>query len=73
VTATDDDPRRRIRQLLLSGDNLCKTRNDPVAAGRARERFAHAQVLAPVHGFDDLAGIIELRLADLDTVRPSDA
>jgi hypothetical protein len=66
MTATDDDPRRRIRQLILSGDNLRKTRHDPVAVGRARDRLTAALEIAQTQGLEDLAGIIELRLADLD-------
>jgi len=68
--APDDDPRRRIRQLVLSGDNLIKGRSDPIAAARARERFTKALDLAQAHGLDDLVGIIELRLADLDVGGP---
>ena len=62
--AADDDPRRRIRQLVLSGDNLTKVRSDPRSAARARERFLEALAIAQAHGLDDLAGIIELRLGD---------
>lgn len=68
-----DQARRRIRQLVLSGDNLRKTRNDPVAARRARERFTEAADIARRNGFDDLLGIIELRLADDDPQGPHDA
>jgi len=50
--------------LVLSGDNLTKSRTDPVAAARAQQRFAEARTIAAAHGFDDLVGIIELRLAD---------
>ncbi len=69
--APDDDPRRRIRQLVLSGDNLIKGRSDPVAAARAKERFTQARDLARAHGLDELVGIIELRLADLGVEGPS--
>jgi hypothetical protein len=51
--------------LVLSGDNLIKSRTDPVAAARARQRFTDALAIATANGFDDLVGIIELRLADL--------
>jgi hypothetical protein len=64
---SDDDARHRIRQLVLSGDNLTKARTDPASAARARERFADARALATAHGFDDLVGIIDLRLGDLVT------
>jgi hypothetical protein len=50
---------------VLSGDNLIKTRTDPLAAARARERFTRAHALAVANGFGDLVEIIELRLADL--------
>ena len=50
---------------MLSGDNLIKTRTDPLAAARARERFTRAHALAVANGFGDLVEIIELRLADL--------
>ncbi len=73
MTASDDDPRRRIRQLILSGDNLRKTRNDPVASDRARARFTDADALARAHGFDDLVEIIALRLADFDGAGRDDA
>jgi hypothetical protein len=66
ASLSDDDARHRIRQLVLSGDNLTKARNDPAAAARARERFTDARALATTHGFDDLVGIIDLRLGDLD-------
>jgi hypothetical protein len=61
---SDDDARHRIRQLVLSGDNLTKARNDPAAAARARERFVDARTLAAAHGFDELVAIIDLRLGD---------
>jgi hypothetical protein len=31
-----DDPQRRVRQLLLSGDDMLKNRHDREAADRAR-------------------------------------
>jgi hypothetical protein len=49
---------------VLSGDNLTKSRTDPVAAVRAQQRYAEAHSIAVAHGLDDLVGIIELRLAD---------
>jgi len=55
---------------VLSGDNLTKTRTDPAAAARARERYADAHALAVANGFDDLIGIIALRLADVGPAEP---
>lgn len=49
---------------MLSGDNLTKSRTDPVAAARAQQRYAEARAIAVAHDLDDLVGIIELRLAD---------
>jgi uncharacterized protein YcsI (UPF0317 family) len=49
---------------VLSGDNLTKSRTDPVAAVRARQRYTEAHAIAVAHGLDDLVGIIDLRLAD---------
>lgn len=54
---------------MLSGDNLTKARSDPAAAARATERFTQALAIARAHGFDDLIGIIELRL---DTTAPGE-
>jgi hypothetical protein len=55
---------------VLSGDNLTKVRSDEVAAARARERFVEALAIARAHGFDDLVGIIELRLGDVGAGEP---
>ncbi len=65
ASLSDDDARHRIRQLVLSGDNLTKARHDPVSVARARERLTDARALASARGFDDLVGIIDLRLGDL--------
>jgi hypothetical protein len=64
-SAPGDDPRHRIRQLVLSGDNLTKARNDPASAERARQRYADARELAVAQRDDDLVRIIDLRLGDL--------
>ena len=64
ASLSDDDARHRIRQLVLSSDNLTKSRSDPAAAARARERLTDARALAARHGFDDLVGIIDLRLGN---------
>ena len=60
----DDEARKRVRQLLLSGDNTLKHRDDPVAAERARARFEEALAVAEAAGLDDgLIEIIRRRLA----------
>ncbi len=53
-----EEARKRVRQLLLSGDNTLKHRDDPVAAERARARFEEA--LAVAEGADLEDGLIEI-------------
>ena len=61
-----DEATRRIRQLLVSGDNILKNRDDDVRFVRARERFKDAAQLAEAHGLTDSVGaIIALRLEQL--------
>lgn len=55
----DDEARRRVHQLLLSGDNTLKNRHD---ADRARERFEEARRVARDAGLDDALTIIDRRL-----------
>ena len=60
----EEEARKRVRQLLLSGDNTLKHRDDPVAAGRARARFEEALAVAEGAGLEDgLIEIIRRRLA----------
>lgn len=68
---TDADPRTRIRQLLLSGDNILKHRDDSAAWGRARERYERARAVASDAGLDDALTIIDLRLDGLAEERAS--
>jgi hypothetical protein len=58
-----EDARKRVRQLLLSGDNTLKNRDDPAARARARARFEEALALARASGLDDAVTIIERRLS----------
>jgi hypothetical protein len=53
-----DDARKRVRQLLLSGDNTLKHRDDAVGAERARARFEEALAVAEAAGLED--GLIEI-------------
>jgi len=66
---TSDDPqedaRRRVRQLLLSGDNTIKNRDDDARLPRARARFEEARRVAVQAGLDEVLPIIDVRLADL--------
>lgn len=62
----DDEARRRVRQLLLSGDNTLKGRTGPERDERARARYAEARELAAAAGLEPaLVAIIDRRLADL--------
>jgi hypothetical protein len=61
-----DDPQRRVRQLLLSGDNMLKNRHEE-AAGRARTRFEEARRVAGEAGLpESVLEIIDRRLEALD-------
>lgn len=68
-----DDPQRRVRQLLLSGDNMLKNRHDQAAA-RARTRFEEARRVADGAGLpESLREIIDRRLEMLDRRAGADA
>ena len=59
--------RKRVHQLLLSGDNTLKNRDDPQSRDRARARFAEARALATDAGLGpELVAIIDRRLELLD-------
>jgi hypothetical protein len=58
-----EEARKRVRQLLLSGDNTLKNRDDPASRDRARGRFEEALALARSAGLDDAVTIIERRLS----------
>ena len=62
---TSADPRHRVRQLLLSGDNTLKHRSDAQSVARARSRFEEAREVAVQAGLEDVLPIIERRLAEL--------
>ena len=66
-----DDPQRRVRQLLLSGDNTRKNRHDREAA---RTRFEEARRVATEAGLPaSLLEIIDRRLESLDRRAGADA
>jgi hypothetical protein len=61
------DSRHRVRQLLLSGDNILKNQRRPERVAQARERFQQAHEVATAAGLEEgVIEIIERRLADLD-------
>ncbi len=64
---TDDrDPATRVRQLLLSGDNIIKNRDNPERHSRARERYVKARAIAADARLDpSVLTIIDLRLTEL--------
>lgn len=65
-TEPTDDPQARVRQLLLSGDNLIKNRDNPERFDRARERFTKARAIAVDAELPEgLVALIDLRLAQL--------
>jgi hypothetical protein len=70
VSGAPDDPeqaRARVRQLLLSGDNMIKNRDNPERFARARERFAQARDVAASAGLgSEITTIIDLRIAQID-------
>ena len=64
---SEDEARRRVRQLLLSGDNTLKNRIDDAArVGRARSRYEDALAVAREAGLDDAVVFAQRRLDALD-------
>jgi hypothetical protein len=64
--AREEDPRHRVRQLLLSGDNTVKNRRGAERYVRARERYREARELAVAAGLEPgVLAVIDRRLADL--------
>jgi len=62
----DADARARVRQLLLSGDNTIKNRDNPERFARARRRYEDAREVAVAAGLEPgILEIIDRRLADL--------
>jgi hypothetical protein len=72
-----DDIRSRVRQLLLSGDNTIKNRDNPERFDRARQRFRDARELVVAHDLgDELLAIVDRRLEALpsqDGTAPGDS
>lgn len=64
---TDDrDPAARVRQLLLSGDNIIKNRDNPERYARARERYVKARAIADDANLGpSVLSVIDLRLTEL--------
>lgn len=63
---SEEDARRRVRQLLLSGDNTLKNRTDEARVARARARYEDALAVARGAGLDDAAVFVQRRLDALD-------
>ena len=67
--AAGDEARAKIQRLLVTGDNRLK---QGVAPEKARESYEQALVVAREAGIEDaVRPLVELRLADLDRLRPS--
>jgi len=65
--ASDDEVRHRVRQLLLSGDNVMKNRRGDERYRRARERYLEAREIAVAAGLEtQVIALIERRLDDLE-------
>lgn len=62
MTSEQDAARKRVHQLLLSGDNTLKNRDDEGRRDRARARFDEARRVAEDAGLDDALTIIDRRL-----------
>jgi hypothetical protein len=65
---SEDEARRRVRQLLLSGDNTLKNRTGVERIARARARYEDALAVARGAGLDDAAAFAQRRLDALDHV-----
>ena len=67
--STDADAHARVRQLLLSGDNTLKNRDNPERFARARRRYEDAREVAVAAGLEPgLVEIIDRRLAQMPEV-----
>lgn len=61
---TDVDPRQRIHDLLVTGDNRLK---QGVSADKIRQSYEHALEVAREHGLEEsIRPLVEVRLADLE-------
>lgn len=66
ASSSTTDPAAKVRQLLLSGDNIIKNRSTPERYVRARERFEDARRVAVDAGLDpSVVELIERRLEHL--------
>jgi hypothetical protein len=63
---SEDEARRRVRQLLLSGDNTLKVRTGNERIARARSRYQDALAIARAAGLDEAAAFAQRRLDALD-------
>lgn len=67
----DDDPAARVRQLLLSGDNIIKNRDNPERYARAGERYVKARAIAvEARLAASVLAIIDLRITELPDGTP---
>lgn len=67
-----EDVERRVRRLLLSGDNTLKNRTGAQAVARARERYEEALRLATDAGLEErVLDFVRLRLRNLDADGPA--
>ena len=63
-----DEPREKIRKLLVTGDNRLKQGVDPEMA---RKSFLQALEVAREAGLEDaVRPLVEVRLADLERLAP---
>jgi hypothetical protein len=63
---SEDEARRRVRQLLLSGDNTLKNRTGDERIARARTRYEEALAVAREAALDDAVVFVQRRLDALD-------
>jgi hypothetical protein len=62
-----EEVERRVRQLLLSGDNTLKNRSGDQAVARARDRYEEALRLATEAGLEErVLEFVRLRLRNLE-------
>jgi hypothetical protein len=66
--ALDENPREKIRKLLVTGDNRLKQGVDPE---KARQSFLQALEVARQAGLEEeIRPLVEVRLADLPRLAP---
>jgi hypothetical protein len=62
-----EEATKRVRRLLLSGDNMRKNRHDAASRERARTRYEEALAVAREAGLgDEVVGFVRRRLDDGD-------